>query len=72
MLRLHTADYIQKNRKDAASQQGKEMTYRSAHSQEGQNIAEICSHGEDWLQNAYDMVPQTWITEGLKMYKISD
>ena len=29
------------------------------------------SYWLDWLKNAYDMVPQSWIINCLKMYKIS-
>ena len=47
--------------------------YRTAYPEGNQNEKEKCSHSVDWQQKkAYDIVPQTWIIECLKMYKISD
>ena len=37
-----------------------------------QDQTEKSSQGLNWLQKAYDMVPQSWIINCLKMYKISD
>ena len=46
---------------------------RSAHPQGGQNKVGKCSHGMDiYSKNMYDIVPQTWMIEYRKMYKISD
>ena len=44
---------------------------RSAHSKREQDKTEKSSYGLDWLKKAYDMVPQSWIINCLKMYKIS-
>ena len=47
--------------------------HRSAHPQREQDQTEKLSYDLDWLQKkAYDIVPQSWIINSLKMYKISD
>ena len=45
--------------------------HRSTHPKWEQNQTEKSSYGLDWLQKAYDIVPQSWIIHCLKMYKIS-
>ena len=39
--------------------------------QREQDKMEKASYGVDWLQKAYDIVPQSWMINCLKMYKIS-
>ena len=45
--------------------------HRSTHPKWEQDKTEKSSYGLDWLQKAYDMLPQSWILHCLKMYKIS-
>ena len=45
--------------------------HRSTHSKWEQDQTEKSSYCLDWLQKAYDMVLHSWITNRLKMYKIS-
>ena len=46
--------------------------HRSAHPKREQDQMEKSSYGLDWLQKVYDKVPQSWIINCPKMYKISD
>ena len=45
--------------------------HRSTHPRSEQEQTDKYSYDLDWLQKACDMVPQTWIINCLKMYKIS-
>ena len=45
--------------------------HRSTHPKWEQDKTEKSSYGLDWLQKAYDMVPQSWILHCFKMFKIS-
>ena len=47
-------------------------SHRSVHPQWEQDQTEKYSYGLCWQQKEYDMVPQSWIINCLKMYKISD
>ena len=46
--------------------------HRLAHPQREQDQTVKSSYGLDWLPKAYDIAPQSWIINCLKMYKISD
>ena len=46
-------------------------SHRSTHPTWEQDQAEKSSNGLDWRKKAYVMVPQSWIINCLKMYKIS-
>ena len=46
--------------------------HRSTHPKREQDKTEKSSYGLDWLQKGIYMVPQSWIINCLKMYKISD
>ena len=63
-----------KNRKDAANQPQQRESYNKLTntSPRRANRTEKSSYGVDWLQKkTYDMVPQSWIIDCFKMYKIA-
>ena len=64
--------YFPKNRKDATEEQGWHKNYFTSiniFSRRAKRNKKR-SHGVDWQQKAYDTVPQSWIINCLKIYKI--